>query len=308
MPNPTLSLAPYQHQVIKDLGIDAWYLKPLSRAELDTDYQTSQQVIAHIIEKLVPHKPIPTPKTDNDIIPMTDKTNKVAKKAVDRQQTPKKIQISTQAFTPIRTETNVDLSSPSEPLVYFPNSAEKDISPDLSAIQTAITDLQQNNIGVVCQKTLLGQGSNQPKWLFIIPPPTQQHIELDKLFNDSEQQLFEEVLSAIGQTWDDIYVTPLLKQSVYKQQDPHKNLLAKHLPVLQAEITAHQPKRIFLMGRIPNHVILSTKAPLSQLMSEDYQLQLNDKTYPLTVLPSLHYFLAIPAEKQLLWQRLKQLI
>ncbi len=283
MLNQQLSLTPHQRQVIADLGVDAWYLKPL----LPTT-------------PITPAIPTPIAKINNSTD--NNKNNK-------QRQTPKKIQIDSSVFEPTRfISADTDLTPPKEAIIQFPEYNAPTVSPNLSAIQTAIEELKNNDIGVDSTTVLSGQGNQKPKWFIIIPPPTSQHIESEKLFNDSEQQLFNEILSAIGTTQAEIYVTPLLKQAVYKQQDPNQALLEKHLPVLQAEITAHQPERIFIMGRVPNHAILSTKAPLSQLMNEDYRLQIDDKIYPLTVLPSLHYFLAIPAEKKLLWQRLKQLI
>ncbi len=316
MLNQELSLTPHQRQVIKDLGVDAWYLKPLSRAELDSDYRTSQQEIEHIVEELLPHEvekmeqvvkqeqipatPIST-NTSTTVKPTSDSSS-------NREQAPKKIQITETKYQMLCLGADTDLTPPAENVIQFPELDTPHVPANLSAIQTAIDELQHNDIGVDSTKTLSGQGSQKPKWLIIIPPPTSQHIESEKLFNESEQQLFDEMLVSIGKTQADIYITPLLKQAVYKQQDPNQNLLEKHLPVLQAEITVHNPERIFIMGRVANHAILSTKAPLSQLMNKDYQLQVGEKNYPLTVLPSLHYFLAIPAEKKLLWQRLKEFI
>ncbi len=300
MPKPKQLFDPYQRQVIKDLALDAWYLTPLSRAELDSDYQASQQEIAHIIGALVPED-----KEHQDAPPARSTVEKTVNNS---KQIPKKIALSARSFAPIYIDGKIDLSPPTEKNIRFPEVSNPLEPADMSVIEAAINDLRHHDVGVNSPKTLSGKGSSKPKWLMIIPPPTAAHIETNKLFSDSEQQLFDEVLAAIGKSWEDIYVTPLLKQSVYKHQDPSPTLLEKHLPVLQAEITTLQPKRIFLLGRIPNHAILSTQAPLSQLMSEDYQLQVGEHSYPLTVIPSLHYFLAIPAEKQLLWQRLKTLL
>ncbi len=305
MLNQALSLTPHQRQIIRDLGVDAWYLQPLSRAELDNDYRASQEEINHIVEELLPHDMVeettPIASPTSIATQITDKDN--------RHQTPKKIQIANKTFEPIQLiDADTDLTPPTEAIIQFPEFNVPIVSPTQSAIQVAIDELKNNDIGVDSTSVISGQGNQKANWFIVIPPPTSQHIESGKLFNDSEQQLFNEMLSAIGKTQTDIYVTPLLKQAVYKQQDPNQTLLEKHLPILQAEITVHQPNRIFIMGRVPNHAILSTKAPLSQLMNKDYQLQVNEKTYPLTVLPSLHYFLAIPAEKRLLWQRLKELL
>lgn len=308
MLNQSLSLSQHQRQIITDLGVDAWYLTPVSREALDNDYRASQEEINHIVEELLPHDmteentpATPIASSTPIATPITNKDNK--------EQAPKKIQITNKTFEPIQLiDANTDFTPPTEAVIQFPECDTPLISPMQSAIQAAIDDLKNNDIGVDSTAVILGQGNQKAKWFIVIPPPNSQHIESEKLFNDSEQQLFNEMLSAIGKTQADIYVTPLLKQAVYKQQDPNQVLLEKHLPILQAEITAYQPERIFIMGRVPNHAILSTKAPLSQLMKTSYRLQIDDKTYPLTMLPSLHYFLAIPAEKKLLWQKLKEFI
>lgn len=304
MPKSALLLDPCQRQVLNDLSVDAWYLTPLSRAQMDTDYQTSQQEIADIIGQLTP---LVSTQTDNNAVEKAEIKPPDITPALDKEtvSAPQKIRLSAKSFEPIRIDADIDLSPPSEPLIVFPEYDQPVISPTLSAIHAATVALQENDVGVENSQTLSGQGSEKPDWLFIMPPPTLSHLQTQQLFSDSEKQLFDELLAVIGQTWGNIYVTPLLKQSVYKQKDPNPTLLAQHLPVLQAEITARQPKHIFLMGRVANHAILSTKAPLSKLMPETYELQLGEQRYPLTVLPSLHYFLAIPAEKQLLWQRMK---
>ncbi|PIE80928.1 MAG: hypothetical protein CSA10_01425, partial [Cardiobacteriales bacterium] len=190
MLNQQLSLTPHQRQVITDLGVDAWYLKPLSRAELDSDYRASQQEITHIIEELLPHEieaqehiqatpttpitpAIPTPIANTN----TDSDNH------NKQQTPKKIQVASSAFEPIRlVNADADLTPPKAAINQFPECNAPTVSPNLSAIQAAIDELKNNDIGVESTKVLSGQGNQKPKWLIIIPPPTSQHIESEKLF------------------------------------------------------------------------------------------------------------------------------
>ncbi len=303
MPNSDDILTQYQCQVLSDLCIDAWYLKPLSKMELDDDYQTSQQEISHIIEELVPSSFEQEYNHRNVEQPIEQSTNmvddvKMPEKEIP-QIAPKKIQVITSSSDTVRIDENIDLTPPIDNIIKFPQLSEI-IENDFSSIQVSIDTLQNGD-------TLSGVGSRKPQWLIIIPPPTSSHVQSKKLFNKSEQQLFDEILSAISKNWNDVYVTPLIKQATYKNQDPDDTLINTNLPILQAEISCLKPQRIILMGRIPNHTVLSTKAPLSQLMSEDYILQLEDSNYPLTVLPSLHYFLAIPSEKKLLWQQLKKL-
>lgn len=363
MPNSPLALSAHQTQTLGDLGIDAWYLTPLTRAAVDAEFQASQESIAEIVDQLTaggdnsPHvaqsdaasgfvadnhlgqsndtasmspsasslEPTPTlgghstihsaelPNAGADSATrqgsraesvaqvVSHVTANVSAKGVTAQSGIAGVQAAMIQLNP-----NLDLRPPADTRVVFPHVAAS-VNPTLDGVNEAITALQENNAGVGSHQTITGQGSQSPDWLVIVPPPTLAHVQQQQLFNDSEKQLFDEVLQSIQQPWDKVHVTPLLKQSVFKNKDPDQALLDLHLPVLSAEITCLKPRRILLMGRVPNHALLSTKAPLSELMSVDYELQVGEHVYPLTVLPSLHYFLALPAQKSLLWQRIKQL-
>ncbi|MGY0399478.1 MAG: uracil-DNA glycosylase family protein, partial [Ostreibacterium sp.] len=177
------------------------------------------------------------------------------------------------------------------------------------AIQMALAQLsdEEKESQSIFHTLVSGVGSAAAEWMIITPPPGQRHLKNAQLMDDDESQLLAEMMVSIGKTQENIYITPLLKQGVYKQKDPDETILAKHLPILAAEIAWIKPKRLLLMGRIPNQVLLSTKALLSALMHKNYYLQQGQLIVPVTSLPSLNYFLAMPAEKKILWQQLKVL-
>ena len=316
-----LTLSNHQYRIIDDLGIDAWYLKPLRREFIDPQFQASQNEIAEIVASLTVENI--SPKADETIAintppaskkpPKLDalgsdaitKTAGVENNSVSRFSL-QRIAIFKKNFEPVRLNPNLDLSPPQNSLVHFPYN-DKKVNPTLSSIEESVKALNDNDVGVEMTQVLSGTGNHSPKWLFIMPPPTLPHLKNQQILNDDETILLKEVLSSVGKTWDDIYITPLVKQVVYKQKDPNSILLEKHLPVLAAEIAYLKADHIFLMGRLPSQVLLSTKSPLSGLINNDFKLQLEGKKYPLSVLPSLHYFLSLPVDKSILWQRIKLL-
>lgn len=350
-----------QYQALVDLGIDAWYLQPLSRTDNDPEYQQQQTDIANIVDQLnelvdAPSFTAPSvvSPTISPAVPMTKTSlittdgsgtsegnsgNRTVTGSASVEQLPENavqsivratteslqssqtlVKTSTSqvasplSIAPIQLSTEIDLTPPNSGVIAFPDAYQGDIEPTAEGIATAITTLSRQTsmsddnpvLPDDLNHTLTGIGSQGADWMIVIPPPMYRHLREKRLLLEQEQQLLTESLSSIGKTFDEIYITPLLKQGVYKQKDPNIALLTAHLPILAAEIAWVQPKRLMLLGHTPPQALLSTKAPLSQLMDCDYQLRLGELTLPISIMPSLHYFLAVPAEKSLLWQCLKK--
>lgn len=347
MPDSPLSLTAHQYHVLESIGIDTWYLTPLTRENTDAAFRASQEHIAELVEQLTTE--ITPPSSDanltavaaqrSDSTPTLDASDISAHsaadalgaseqrardtktKTTDKQLTQvisyvgKQLSIdgknktalgTVQETQTIRLNPQLDVRPPEDSCIDFPVPAPA-FSSDMSRIHEAAAALRENNVGVASKEILVGQGSQSPEWLVILPPPTAQHIENQQLFSDDERCLFQEVLSAAGRTWDTVYATPVLKQAVHKHRDPGSSLLGRHLPILAAEIALLKPQRIVVMGRIASHVLLQTNAPLGQMMGREYAVRLDTREYSVSVLPSLDYFLMMPAEKHCLWRNLKRL-
>lgn len=315
-----LLLSHQQWQTLVDLGIDAWYLTPLVDTEGKKKYQANQAKVAQIVEELKSIQSLEKTTLQQDEQSTTDSlTSTDSPPATDvepHSETVAKSTLSTSRVAPsqhrqtplppVQLHAQMDITPPSDTVITLADTDEC-IEHHVEAIDKAIEALGDSPM-LASASTLKPQGSVNAKWLVVLPPPSLSHIERQQLFNDDEQQLFNEVLAGLKQSKDQIYLTPLIKQAMDRQRDPDETILKQHLPILHAEIRCLNPERIIVMGRVSNHVLLQTKAPLAKLMSIDYQLAYDTQTTWINALPSLDYFLAMPSEKQLLWQSLKPLI
>lgn len=347
----SFKLSNHQYQALSHLGIDAWYLSPLSRDSIDMAYQTEQAEISRLVQEMqedlmvsdeqaaqsqsVGFEAVAASTTQNknnkDI--KDDKNHK--NQSEHARMTVEKINVSPQpaevseinnvnsqiaektysrkglaVSQPVRLNGDLNLSPPEAHLIIFPALTEN-IEADKTAILQALQQRKEaTKLPVITAMLDRVDEQNQDTWLIITPPPTTEQVSSNQRLGEQEEQLLTAWLKSIGKPPEDIYVTPIIKQAIHRQLDPTQAMLSDFLPILAAEIALIKPSRILVMGRVANHALLQTKAPLSRLMSVPYQLQL-DKNYspiPLTAMPCMRYFLAMPSEKGWLWKMTKNLV
>lgn len=241
-----------------------------------------------------------------------------------QSETPLSLSIPLHRLPPIVLDDKLDITPPAERLIHWQTDSElSPVAADKTAIAEATRQLPQQSdyqSPLLSTQTWVGQGSDVAQDFFILPPMSFSSSEREaSLLSDDERQLLSEMLTATGRSIDHVYLTPLLKQSLIKPADPDEKVLAPHLAILAAEIIRIAPKRLWLLGRVPAQVLLQTYAPLSQLLSDAYSIAMNntqnnipnnthvEQPLPVTLMQSLNYYLAIPAEKAALWQQLKPL-
>ncbi len=204
---------------------------------------------------------------------------------------------------------NLNLAIPENKQIHFPALSET-VEAKSEAILSALQKRKEQRQSPVLTAMLeqFETQSSQDTWLIITPPPTAEEASHNQLLGERAEQLFNAWLNAIGKQRSAVYVTPIIKQAVHRQLDPDQSMLMDFLPILAAEIELLKPARILVMGRVATHALLQTKAPLSQLMPMDYQLQLNQNSlFPIMAMPCMRYFLAMPSEKARLWKMTKNL-
>ncbi len=341
----SFKLSNHQYQALSHLGIDAWYLSPLSRDSIDITYQTEQAEISRLVQEMqedlmvsdeqtaqsqsVDVEAVATSITQNkndkdhknqseparmtvektDVSPQLTKVseiNDVNGQTPDRTYPRKGLAVS----KPVRLNGDLNLSPPETHLIIFPALTEN-IEANITAILQALKQREEaTKLPVITAMLDKVDEQNQDTWLIITPPPTTEQVINNQLLEEQEEQLLTAWLKSIGKPPESVYITSIIKQAVHRQLDPTQAILDNFLPILAAEIALIKPSRILVMGRVANHALLQTKAPLSQLMPVPYQLQLEKScsTIPLTAMPCMRYFLAMPSEKGWLWKMTKNLV
>ncbi len=279
MPDQPINFSAYQRQVLHDLALDAWYLQPLSRHKSSV---AEQHMIADIVDTI--HHTL-------HITPPATATSPV-KALVDSAVSPQQHKTQPLGDKPIVLSTQGDFLPPADTTIQLPYSP---IGDNWEAITRAIN---------ACEFSVVS-GERNADIVWVTDFPSVFALEQGELLDKAEKTLLSNLLQSIGLAYKQCYITPLLKQSTRYRRDPDEQMLQTYLPILLAELALVAPKRIILSGRITTQVMLSTKAPLSQLMHTDYTLSVAGKSLAVRCLPSLHYYLALPSQKAQLWQWLK---
>lgn len=329
----TLHLSSLQQQVLAEMGVDAWYLTPLTRYESAEDQQ-HRAVISDLVDTLqmqddtvstLPPAPAVSVQTTPTTLPDNTSNNVKYTKATNIVDTVTTTKTAKQAARRVHTIPTVTIDRTRN--VAAPTQTELAFPP----IQTAPDNWQNLRKAIIAQANdvqlpyCFGIGSQQAENLLIMPPPDyplrqrnsdsrepkRQAVERAVL-HEPEQQLLSDILHSVGISLADCYTTPLLKHPMRYGLDPDAEALSAQLPLLAAELALVQPTRLWLLGTAACHAILQTAAPMSALLPKRYMLSYtttDKRTQQADVicLPSLDYLLALPAEKSVVWQNIKKL-
>lgn len=292
------------------MGIDTWYLQSLQSAVAsDAESQAAvQAAIQAVADTLTAPRDNPANNTDSlqatAATPTTVNTLPKSAQASREQPSAKPRPSHTTVLPPaVKLNREINSSPPETTEIVFPSS--DCVADNWQALATAITALPEQQ-----GSAFHGQGSQTAKWLLIAPPPTRHSATAGELLDEEETTLLNAILEAINCPKEKVYYTPLVKQANRYNFDPESQVLAQQLPLLATELALLQPEKVLLLGQVAANVVLQTHALLADLMAQPYQLHYQaagqTRQAELLCIPSLDYFLALPSEKAMLWQCIKQ--
>ena len=147
--------------------------------------------------------------------------------------------------------------------------------------------------------TVFGEGPGQADWLFVGEAPGQQEDRQGKPFVGRAGGLLTQMIRALGQSREQVYIANTLKCLPPNNRDPLPAELKACEPYLLKQIQFLQPKVIVALGRISAQALLGSDQPLGRLRGQVYQYG-PDKT-PLIVTYHPAYLLRQPADKGKVW-------
>ncbi len=163
----------------------------------------------------------------------------------------------------------------------------------------------------LCSKRVFpvpGSGGSQVK-LFIIGgwlSLQKQHTEKSSIFGKEEDRMLERMLTAIGLSAEDAFVSNVIKCGIDESVQPKAENISACLSYLFRQIAATSPVVICTMGIVAARALLQISQPLSQLRGRFHQYHVDDKrTIP--VMPTYHptFLLQNPEMKKATWDDLQ---
>jgi DNA polymerase len=149
-------------------------------------------------------------------------------------------------------------------------------------------------------QTVFGVGNPDADWMIIGEAPGAEEDRRGEPFVGRAGKLLDEMLRAVGQGRDTVFIANILKCRPPNNRDPEPDESAQCRGYLERQIQLVQPKIILAVGRIAAQLLLDTDTPVGRLRGSLHHL---DQT-PLVVTYHPAYLLRSPSQKRKSWDAL----
>lgn len=149
-------------------------------------------------------------------------------------------------------------------------------------------------------QTVFGVGNPTADWMIIGEAPGAEEDRRGEPFVGRAGKLLDEMLLAIGQKRESVFIANILKCRPPNNRDPAADEAAACRPYLERQIELVQPKIILAVGRIAAQQLLQSDAPVGRLRGKVHQLGAT----PVVVTYHPAYLLRSPSQKRKSWDDL----
>ena len=149
-------------------------------------------------------------------------------------------------------------------------------------------------------QTVFGVGNPTAEWMIIGEAPGAEEDRRGEPFVGRAGRLLDEMLLAIGQRRESVFIANILKCRPPNNRDPAADEAASCRPYLERQIELVQPGIILAVGRIAAQQLLQSDAPVGRLRGKVHQLG----TTPVVVTYHPAYLLRSPSQKRKSWDDL----
>ena len=150
-------------------------------------------------------------------------------------------------------------------------------------------------------QTVFGVGNEDADWMIIGEAPGAEEDRRGEPFVGRAGKLLDEMLRAVGQSRDSVFIANILKCRPPNNRDPKPEESEQCRGYLERQIELVRPKIIIAVGRIAAQLLLATDTPVGRLRGKPHHL---GKT-PIVVTYHPAYLLRSPSQKRKSWDDLQ---
>jgi len=148
--------------------------------------------------------------------------------------------------------------------------------------------------------TVFGVGNADADWLIIGEAPGAEEDRRGEPFVGRAGQLLDQMLQAIGQSRDQVFIANILKCRPPNNRDPKPEEAAACREYLERQIKLVRPKIILAVGRVAAQNLLGSGDPVGRMRGRPHDLG----GIPLVVTYHPAYLLRSPSQKAKSWSDL----
>jgi DNA polymerase len=149
-------------------------------------------------------------------------------------------------------------------------------------------------------QTVFGVGNPDADWMIIGEAPGAEEDRRGEPFVGRAGKLLDEMLRAVGQSRERVFIANVLKCRPPNNRDPRPEEAAACRGYLDRQIELVAPRIIVAVGRIAAQQLLETDTPVGRLRGRVHRLG----AVPLVVTYHPAYLLRSPAQKRKAWEDL----
>jgi DNA polymerase len=167
-------------------------------------------------------------------------------------------------------------------------------------LRTAVSACTRCRLHESRTQTVFGVGSPEADWMIIGEAPGAEEDRRGEPFVGRAGKLLDEMLLAIGEKRESVFIANILKCRPPNNRDPSQDEAASCRPYLERQLELVQPKLILAVGRIAAQQLLRSDAPVGRLRGKVHRLG----PVPLIVTYHPAYLLRSPSQKRKSWDDL----
>ena len=148
--------------------------------------------------------------------------------------------------------------------------------------------------------TVFGVGDLDADWMIIGEAPGAEEDRQGEPFVGRAGKLLDQMLLAIGQSRDRVFIANILKCRPPDNRDPKADEVAACRAYLERQIELVRPKIVLAVGRVAAQNLLGTDDPVGRMRGRPHELD----GIPLVVTYHPAYLLRSPSQKKKSWSDL----
>ena len=149
-------------------------------------------------------------------------------------------------------------------------------------------------------QTVFGVGNRDADWMLIGEAPGAEEDRRGEPFVGRSGQLLDQMLAAIGQSRDSVFIANIIKCRPPNNRDPKPEEASACRGYLKRQIEIVNPKIIIAVGKISAQNLLGTDSPVGRLRGKRHSFG----NVPLVVTYHPAYLLRSPSQKRKSWDDL----
>lgn len=195
-----------------------------------------------------------------------------------------------------------EAAEPAEPAVV--ESPVSNVVPvhdlDWDELRQCVADCTRCELAASRTQTVFGVGNRNAEWMIIGEAPGAEEDRRGEPFVGRAGKMLDEMLRAIGQSRESVFIANILKCRPPNNRDPKPAEAAECREYLERQIAMVKPNIILAVGRIAAQNLLASDEPVGRMRGRRHDLN----GIPLVVTYHPAYLLRSPSQKRKSWRDL----